>query len=145
MSEYGSHSIMIGWPLDELGPLLCAHLGLNYDENWRHPDSKSTWHLSVYEWIEGIDLMISYTTDDWGEIGDGRHILGVFLSLLPEHIADLEGVEFYGLKRFSDFAKQNKLELPPAHTYFYENDQAFGWAVDTFEWSSFKERLESSN
>ena len=48
--------------------------------------------------------------------------------------ADLEGVEFFGLRDFNNFAKQNNIELPPASIFYYCSDQAWGWAVDTMEW-----------
>ena len=126
------HSIVVGWPLDTIWPLLCQHLNIEYDENWRHPDSKSTWHVTVEQWIEGAELLISYGEDDWEEINDGRFILGVPFDLA--NAADLEGVEFFGLRDFNNFAKQNNIELPPANIFYYCSDQAWGWAVDTMEW-----------
>jgi hypothetical protein len=136
----GPHSMVVGWPLDELGPLLCGHLNLEYDENWRHSDSQSTWHLSVEQWIEGIELLISYNENDWSEIKDGRFILGVIFGL--EGADDLEGVEFFGLRDFNKFAKQNNIQLPRASVFFYDGEESFGWAVDTSEWEDFKKRVK---
>ena len=126
------HSMVVGWPLDTIGPVLCKHLNIEYDENWRHPDSKSTWHVTVEQWIEGADIFISYGENDWDEPGYGRFILGVPFDVA--NAADLEGVEFFGLRDFNNFAKQNNIQLPPASIFCYSGEECWAWAVDTAEW-----------
>ena len=112
------HSMMFGWPLDDIGPILCDHIGLDYDQDWRLPDSTSTWHLDMYEWLngKGLDLFISYGRDDWGESRDGRYILGDFFEF--EHLEKFvaEG-SMTGLKEFLDHATQKEIELPPIQKF----------------------------
>ena len=134
------HSMIVGWSLDEIGPLLCQHLNIEYDENWRRSDSMATWQLTVKQWIEGAEILISYGENDWSEIKDGRFLVGVFFDL--DNADDLEGVDFVGLRDFNNFAKQNDIELPRANIFFYSSDQTWGWAVDTGEWHEFKKRVQ---
>ena len=138
------HSMIFGWTLDDIGPILANHIGEEYDENWRHPDSKSTWHLRLKEWLHGpsnseAELWISFGDGDWGEIADGRYILGAALDCRT--INGFE--EFTGLQQFRDYAAQNNIELPPIQHFFYYGDQSYGWAVDTGEWFNFKKRIDS--
>ena len=136
------HSMIFGWPLDDIGPVLANYLGEEYDENWRHPDSKSTWHLRLDEWLQGkgeAELWISYGDGDW-EGGDGRYILGAALDC--QTIVGFE--EFTGLQKLRHYATQNNIELPPIQHFFYYGEQSYGWAVDTDEWQlNFQKRLDS--
>ena len=138
------HSVVFGWPLDDIGPILCDHIGLDYDQDWRLPDSTSTWHLEIYEWLKekGLDLFISFGQDDWGESRDGRYILGENFALVYEEL--VAGCKT-GLKDFLDHATQKEIELPPIQNFFYFGDESYGWAVDTYEWMEWKARLGSNN
>lgn len=133
------HSMIVGWPLDEIGPSLCEHYGLTYDAQWRHNDSKATWHLELNKHLaehKGVDIFISFGESDWDEIKDGRYLLGVFYQF--EGIEHTE--EFHSLAPFLNYLETNNVKHPLAWNHFYDGSAGWGWAVDHPEWMEFLSR-----
>ena len=133
------HSLIVGWPLDEIGPVLCEHYDLIYDPDWRQDDSKATWHVKLSERLKehkGVEVFIGWGENDWDEIKDGRFLIGVFYHL--EGIEHTE--EFDSLAPFLRYLKEQNVKPPVARNYFYAGDEACTWAVDCEEWPAFLER-----
>ena len=98
------HSIIIGWPLDDIGQVICDHLSIDYDKNWRSSDSKSTWHIEFKKWNnDRVGFYISYGLEDDYAFPDaeGRYLVGVHCSFDPLDLVDAGNQ----LRQFLDFTE----------------------------------------
>ena len=123
------HSIIIGWPLDDIGQVICDHLGIDYDKNWRNSDSKSTWHIELKKWNNNrLDLYISYgLEDDYSFPGaEGRYLIGVHFNFDPIGLVNAGNQ----LQEFLDFEKKEGLDLPAQEIFIYSDEAAFGFVGD---------------
>lgn len=132
------HSLITGWSLNEIGPAICRYLEIDFDEDWRNPDSKALWHIKVKYILEhnGLDVFLSYRGNDfpcgWAE---GRYICGAHLGFNP---IQLSAGELEDFQKFLDFADENEIILPPQEHFFYFDDEAFGWAGDVGDYQVFQ-------
>ena len=122
------YAMIIGWTLDDIGPVICDYLRTDYDDNWRDPDSKSTWHIELMNWDKNpLDLFISYgLDDDYSSDPEGRYLIGVHLSFELQDLTDA----VHRLQGFLDLTKKEGIDLPGEEYFFYSGDAAYGRVGD---------------